>query len=125
MKNTDMLIATIDDYIACYPPSVQKQLEQVRKTIRKAAPNAEEVMRYGLPTFKMNKNLVHFGAFQNHIGFYPTSSGVSNFAKELAGYVTTKGAIQFPLGKPIPYDLIEKITLFRVQEDQNLKPKKK
>ena len=108
--------ATIGEYIAQFPTEVQQILQQIRETIRREAPEAEEAMRYQIPTFRLNGNLVHFAAFKNHIGFYPAPSGIKQFQKELSGYETAKGTIQFPLDKPIPYDLIAKITAFRVEE---------
>lgn len=115
---------TIDDYIANFPKDVQLILEKVRKTIRKAAPDAQEKINYGIPTFTLNGNLVHFAGFKNHIGFYPTPSGVEKFKKELSKYEGAKGSVQFPLEEPIPYNLITSITEFRVKE-QLAKGKKK
>ena len=115
---------TIDDYIANFPKDVQLILEKVRKTIRKAAPDAQEKINYGIPTFTLNGNLVHFAGFKNHIGFYPTPSGVEKFKKELSKYEGAKGSVQFPLEEPIPYNLITRITEFRVKE-QLAKGKKK
>jgi uncharacterized protein YdhG (YjbR/CyaY superfamily) len=107
----------IDEYIANFPPDVQAVLEQVRATIRAAAPQAEEAIKYCLPTFVLHGNLVHFGAFQNHLGFYATPSGNEKFRRELAKYDGAKGSVQFPWDEPIPYDLIAKIVRFRVQEN--------
>ncbi len=107
---------TIDQYIQSFPQEVQKILKKVRKTIKKAAPEANEAISYSIPTFKLHGNLVHFAAFKNHISFFPTSSGVANFTNELSKYKTSRGTIQFPLDQPIPYDLIAKITKFRVKE---------
>jgi uncharacterized protein YdhG (YjbR/CyaY superfamily) len=107
----------IDSYIASYPEEVQVILRKMRATIRAAAPKAEEAIRYGLPTFRLNgKNLVHFGGFKKHIGFYPTPSGTSTFQKELSKYKAGKGSIQFPLDQPMPWPLITKIVKFRVKE---------
>ena len=108
----------IDKYIAQFPEVVQLILQRVRATIAKVAPEAEEVMNYGIPTFKLNGNLVHFAGYKNHIGFYPTSSGIEKFKDELKKYKWAKGSVQFPFDKPIPYDLIEKITQFRVEEQK-------
>jgi uncharacterized protein YdhG (YjbR/CyaY superfamily) len=94
----------------------------MRQTIRKAAPEAIEAISYQMPAFKLNGNLVYFAAFKNHIGFYPTPSGIESFTEELSPYAKGKGSVQFPLDKPIPYDLVEKIVLFRVKE--NLAKKK-
>jgi len=108
----------IDAYIKSYPKDVQAILSKVRLTIRRAAPDAEEAIKYRLPTFVLNeRNLVHFGGFHHHIGFYPTPSGTATFKKELAPYVFAKGSIQFPLDQPIPYGLIAKIVKFRVKEN--------
>jgi uncharacterized protein YdhG (YjbR/CyaY superfamily) len=108
---------SIDEYIASFPAETQKILKKVRSTIKAAAPDAEEKISYQLPTFALNGNLVHFAAHKNHIGFYPTPTGVEKFKKELAGYEGAKGSVQFPLDKPIPYELIEKIVKFRVKEN--------
>jgi uncharacterized protein YdhG (YjbR/CyaY superfamily) len=106
----------VDAYIIIFPPQVQDILEQVRETIKKAAPAAEETISYGMPTYKLKKALVHFAAQQEHLGFYPTPSGVEHFKQELAGYATSKGTIRFPWDAPIPYDLIKRIVEFRVSE---------
>ena len=107
----------IDKFISKYPPEVQVMLQKIRALIRKSAPGAEEAMSYGIPTFKLNgKNLVHFSAFKEHIGFYPTPSGIEKFKKELSVYEGAKGSVKFPLNKPIPYALITKIVQFRVKE---------
>jgi uncharacterized protein YdhG (YjbR/CyaY superfamily) len=119
----------IDEYIAGFPPDIQNILEKIRQTIKKAAPKAEETIKYSIPTFILNGNLVHFAAFKNHIGFYPTPSGTSAFKKELSVYRSGKGSIQFPLNEPIPYNLITKIVKYRVAEsdskDKSTKSKKK
>lgn len=108
--------ATIDEYIALYSDDIQAILQQVRRTIREAAPGAQEKISWQMPTFYLHENLVHFAAMTNHIGLYPGASGVEMFTDRLVGYKTTKGAIQFPLSEPIPYDLIGEITRFRVKE---------
>ena len=108
---------TIEQYINAYPEDIRDILRKIRQTIRKAAPQAIETLSYRIPTFDLNgRHLVHFAAFRNHIGFFPTSSPIAVFKKELAGYKTSKGTVQFPLDKPIPYDLITTITAFRVRE---------
>lgn len=108
---------SIDNYIKSFDPDTQKILQKIRETIREAEPNATETISYGLATFDLNKkHLVHFGAFKEHIGFYPTPSGTQSFAKELKSYKTSKGTARFPLDKPIPYSLIAKITRFRAKE---------
>jgi uncharacterized protein YdhG (YjbR/CyaY superfamily) len=110
---------TIDEYIKTFPEDVQTILKKVRQTIRKAAPDAVEAISYQMPTFKLNgRNLVHFAGWARHIGFYPTPSGTAAFQKELASYKAAKGSAQFPLDKPIPYDLVKKIVIFRVQESK-------
>ena len=116
----------IDEYIAAFEGNVQANLVKLRAAIKKAAPKAEEKMSYAIPTFFLGgKNLVHFAAFNKHIGFYPTPSGVAAFAKELKPYPTSKGAVQFPLDKPLPLMLITKIVKFRVTENlQKTKTKK-
>ena len=109
---------TIDAYIAGFPEDVQAILQQVRRTIHEAAPEATEAISYQMPTFKLHGNLVHFGAFKSHIGFYPVPSGIEAFQEELAAYKQGKGSVQFPLNKPMPLDLIRRIVEFRVQESQ-------
>ena len=109
--------STIDEYIAGFPPDVRQILERVRATIRKAAPDAQETIKYQMPTFTLNGNLVYFAGFKNHIGFYPIPTGIEEFKKELSGYRQGKGSVQFPLDKPIPYELIGRITEFRVKEN--------
>lgn len=108
---------SIDEYIATFPEDVQDILEKMRKVIHEATPDAEEAISYGMPTFKLNGNLVHFAAYKNHIGFYPTPSGIETFKEEISEYKSSKGAVQFPIDKPIPYDLVEKIVIFRVGEN--------
>ncbi len=108
---------TIDEYIKEWPDDIQRLLQQMRQTIKKAAPEAKEVISYGMPAFKGKRVLVYFAAHKSHIGFYPTASGIANFSKELAAFESSKGAVQFPLDKPLPLDLVEKITKFRVKED--------
>lgn len=106
----------MDEYISLFPTDVQTILEKIRLTIKKAAPIAQETINYQMPTFTLHGNLVHFAAFKNHIGFYPTPSGIENFKKELSVYEGAKGSVRFPLDKPIPYALIGKIVKFRVKE---------
>jgi uncharacterized protein YdhG (YjbR/CyaY superfamily) len=107
---------TIDDYIAAFPKDVQDDLQRLRRAIRESAPEAKEAISYGIPTFKLNGNLVHFAAYQHHIGFYPTSSGISAFKKELTPYKPSKGTVQFPLGRPLPLGLIRRMVRYRIQE---------
>ena len=112
---------TMDEYIKAFPDDVQRILEKMRKTIRDAAPEAVEAISYQMPAFKLNGALVYFAAFKNHIGFYPTSSGIKEFKKELSRYQGGKGSVQFPVEEPIPYDLVRKIVIFRVKENQEKK----
>jgi uncharacterized protein YdhG (YjbR/CyaY superfamily) len=107
----------IDSYIASFPEETSKLRQQLRITISKTAPEAKETINYGMPTFTLKGNLVHFAAFKNHIGFYPTPSGIEAFKKELCIYEGAKGSVQFPIAKPIPFDLITKIVEFRVKEN--------
>ncbi len=108
----------IDEYIAGFPEDIRPLLEQVRNVIKKVAPEAEECISWGMPTFKQNGNLVHFAGHKNHIGFYPAPSGIDAFKKELSDYKMSKGAVQFPLNKPIPLELIAKIVQYRVHENK-------
>lgn len=118
--------STIDEYLASFPDDVQGILERMRQTIKKAAPTAVETISYQMPTFKLNgKNLVHFAAFKHHIGFYPIPSGITAFQKELSVYKQGKGSVQFPLDKPMPYDLVKRIVLFRVNEILGLMKERK
>ena len=116
---------TIDEYIKGFPDNIQNLLQQVRKTISSAAPEAEEAISYAIPTFKLNGNLVHFAAFKNHIGFYPAPTGLKEFAKDLAPYAQGKGSAQFPLDQPLPLELITKIVKYRVKENLAKQLKKK
>jgi uncharacterized protein YdhG (YjbR/CyaY superfamily) len=107
----------IDEYIAGFPEDVRQLLEEMRSTIQKAAPKAEETIKYGIPTFVLNGNLVHFAAYTNHIGFYPAPRGVPEFKKAISPYEAGKGTLQFPLDKKLPLALIGKIVKFRVKEN--------
>lgn len=113
---------SIDGYIRSFPGPVQAKLREVRNLIRKTVPEAQEKISYQIPTFALNGNLVHFAAFEKHIGFYPTSSGIRAFEGALTGYRHSKGAIQFPLGEPLPAGLIIRIVKFRVKENLAKKP---
>ena len=116
----------IDHYIASFPEETQMVLDKMRAIIKKAAPNAAEVISYGMPAFRQNGNLVYFAAWKTHIGLYPHSSGIAAFKKELSVYKNSKGAVQFPMDKPLPAGLITKIVKFRIKEDLlNAKAKKK
>ncbi|TDQ09205.1 iron chaperone [Pedobacter metabolipauper] len=112
-------LTTIDEYIADFPEDIQEMLQQVRESIKKAAPYAEEKISYAMPTFTLNGNLVHFAGYKNHIGFYPAPSGIEKFKEELSVYKGAKGSVQFPLNKPMPLALISKIVAFRVKENLN------
>ncbi len=116
MKDTE-LIDSIDAYIATFPKPVQAALQQLRQVIKEAAPEAGETIKYRMPTFTYHGNLVHFAAYQHHIGFYPAPEGIEQFAAELASYPQSKGAIRFPIDKPLPYDLIFRITQFRAEQN--------
>lgn len=115
-------VKSVDEYLALYSGDIRKMLEQLRSIIRKAAPDAEEVISYQMPAYKLNGMLVYFAAHTKHIGFYPTNSGIAAFENELKEFKTSKGAVQFPLDKPLPIKLIEKIVKFRLKENLN-KPK--
>jgi uncharacterized protein YdhG (YjbR/CyaY superfamily) len=117
MKSDQTIPRNIDEYIAGFPPEIQEILQKVRTTIIRAAPGAEETISYRMPTFTLKGNLVHYAAFKNHIGLYPTPTGTEQFKKELSVYEGGKGSIRFPLDKPIPYDLISRIVEFRVKEN--------
>jgi uncharacterized protein YdhG (YjbR/CyaY superfamily) len=108
---------TINEYIADFPLEIQVVLEQIRATIRTAAPDASEAIKYGMPTFVQHGNLVHFAAFKNHIGFYPVPSGIEAFKTELSVYDQSKGTIRFPFGTPVPLELIARIVKFRLEEN--------
>lgn len=116
--------ANIDQYIAAFPENIRGLLEQMRATIKKAAPEAEEAMKYGIPTFILNGNLVHFGGFKHHIGFYPAPSGIEAFQQELSVYKGAKGSIQFPIDQPLPLELITRIVQYRVQKNLEKKAAK-
>ena len=108
---------SIDEYIATFPADTQKILQELRAAIKAAAPEAEEKISYQIPTFALHGNLVHFAAFKNHIGFYPTPGGIQAFKKELSVYASAKGSVQFPVDQPLPLKLVGKIVKFRVAEN--------
>jgi uncharacterized protein YdhG (YjbR/CyaY superfamily) len=116
MRTDQTAPKNMDEYIAGFPSDVQAILEKIRMTIRKAAPAAEETIKYQIPTFTLKGNLVHFAAYKTHIGFYPAPTGIEKFKKELSIYGSGKGTLKFPLDKPVPFDLISKIVRFRVKE---------
>jgi len=116
---------TMDEYINTFPEDVQRILNELRQTIREVVPEAEETINYQIPTFTLHGNLVHFAALKNHIGFYPTPSGMEAFKKELSGYKGAKGSVQFPIDEPLPLPLIRRIVEYRVKENLARKQKKK
>jgi uncharacterized protein YdhG (YjbR/CyaY superfamily) len=116
---------TIDEYIGTFPEAVQHILNELRQTIKEAAPEAQETINYQIPTFTLNGNLVHFAAFEKHIGFYPTPSGMEAFKQELSRYKGAKGSVQFPIDEPLPLPLIRRIVKYRVKENLARKKKKK
>jgi len=115
--------STIDEYISQFPKHIQNILNEFRNIIKQEAPQAKEAISYQMPTFKLNGNLVHFAAFKDHIGFFPTPSPIVFFKKELSKYETSKGTIRFPLNKPIPFDIVRKIVKYRVKENMKKSPK--
>jgi len=117
MKTDKTSPKTIDEYIAGFPKDVQTILQKIRMTIRKAAPDAEEAIKYQIPTFTLKGNVVHFGAYKNHIGFYPAPRAIEKFKKELSAYEGSKGTVRFTFDKPIPYALITRIVEFRVTKN--------
>jgi uncharacterized protein YdhG (YjbR/CyaY superfamily) len=120
-------VTSVDDYIAEQPVEIWEKLNELRQVIKRAAPKADEAISYGMPAYKFHGVLVYFGAYQNHIGFYPTGSGISAFKKELSVYEGSKGTVRFPIDKPLPLTLIKKIVRFRLKENEQkqlLKKKK-
>lgn len=122
MDSGNTAYTTIDEYIAGFPENIQKKLRELRQVIKEAAPEATEKISYQMPTFFLNGNLVHFAAFKNHIGFYPAPTGLDAFKDEIAAYPHSKGAVQFPLDKPIPFDLVRRIVAYRITENMKKKP---
>jgi len=114
----------IDDYIEGFPKDIQPLLRKMRSTIRKAAPKAEEVISYGMPAFKQDRILVWFAGFKHHIGFYPGVSGIKTFKKELTGYKSAKGSVQFPVDRPLPLGLVGRIVRFRAKESRRKERKR-
>ena len=117
MKATISKFKTVDEYIAAFPKPTQDILQELRKKIRDSAPEAQELISYNMPAFKLGGALVYYAAYKNHIGFYPTPSGIEAFKKELATYEQAKGSVQFPIDKPLPLSLISKIVKYRVREN--------
>lgn len=129
MEESKITIKSIDEYILQFPQEVQEILKTLRKVIKESVPDAEEKISWQMPTFVLHGNLVHFAAHKKHIGFYPAPSGIDAFRHELSDYKGSKGAVQFPIGKPMPYELISNIVKFRVGEnikraEEKLKKKK-
>lgn len=122
MSKPKKAVVTIDEYISTFPAEIQIGLEKLGQVIRESAPEAEEAIRYRMPTFRLNGNLVYFAAHKNHIGFYPTPSAIERFKDKLSAFVTSKGAVQFPLSATIPFDLVREMVEFRVKENMG-KPK--
>ena len=125
MTDSKRQFKSMDEYINSFPAGVQRILNELRQTIKEVAPEAEETINYAIPTFTLHGNLVHFAAFENHIGFYPTPSGMEAFKKELSSYKGAKGSVQFPTDQPLPLPLIRRIVEFRVKENLKRKQKKK
>jgi uncharacterized protein YdhG (YjbR/CyaY superfamily) len=117
MENDKKGFGSIDEYIATFPAEIQKLLQEMRAAIHAAAPEAEEIISYQMPTFYLKGNLVHFAAFKHHIGFYPTSGGIEAFKDELSVYQGAKGSVRFPLDQPMPLELVSKIVHLRVTEN--------
>jgi len=117
MEASESRIRTIPEYIARFPEHVRGILEELRRVIRETAPAAEEAISWGMPTFRLHGNLVHFAAYKHHIGFYPGSSAIDAFRVDLSPYKHSKGTVQFPIDKPIPFDLVRKIVRYRVKEN--------
>ncbi len=125
MDNRKIGFTSIDEYIATFPDEVQKILQELRATIRASAPDAEEKISYQMPTFFLKGNLVHFAAYKNHVGFYPTPSGIEKFQQELSKYEGAKGSVKFPIDQPLPLTLVQKIVEFRVLENLQIAEVKK
>ena len=118
MEGNKITFESIDDYISTFPPEVQEILQSIRRVIKEAAPDAKEKISYQMPTFALHGNLVHFAAYKNHIGFYPGASGIAAFKQELSAYKGAKGSVQFPIDKPLPYQLISRIVTFRMDDNR-------
>ena len=118
MEKTKVVPETVDQYIAAFPADVKKRMQQLRKTIKAGAPNADELISYQMPGYKYFGMLVYFAAYKNHIGFYPGAGGILEFYKKLSSFKSAKGSVQFPHDRPIPYDIISKIVKFRVKQNE-------
>ena len=119
MEKAKVVPETVDQYIAAFPADVKKRMQQLRKTIKAGAPNADELISYQMPGYKYFGMLVYFAAYKNHIGFYPGAGGLLEFYKELSSFKSAKGSVQFPHDEPIPYDIISKIVKFRVKQNED------
>jgi uncharacterized protein YdhG (YjbR/CyaY superfamily) len=124
MKSKTLIPKDIDEYVAAFPPNVQKILQKLRSAIKDAAPGSTEAISYQMPTFRLNGNLVHFAAYKNHIGFYPGPSGIIAFYDELSAYDLSKGTIRFSIDEELPYDLVIRIVKYRANENL-AKPQRK
>ena len=118
MEKAKVVPETVDQYIAAFPADVKTRMQQIRKTIKAAAPKADELISYQMPGYKYFGMLVYFAAFKNHIGFYPGAGGILEFYKKLSSFKSAKGSVQFPNDRPIPYDVISKIVKFRVKQNE-------
>lgn len=125
MEKNASAASSVEAYIVQFPAEIQEILQTMRAVIREEAPEAQEKISYQMPTFYLHGNLVHFGAFKHHIGFYPAPSGIEAFQERLSAYKGAKGSIQFPLDKPIPYDLVRDIVRYRLEENTRLAVEKK
>jgi uncharacterized protein YdhG (YjbR/CyaY superfamily) len=125
MKATSTKFKTVDEYLASFPANTKKILQEIRNTIKQSAPQAEELISYNMPAFKLRGMLVFYAAYERHIGFYPTASGIKAFKKEISQYKNAKGSVQFPIDEPMPFDLISKIVKFKVKENQEKERAKK
>jgi uncharacterized protein YdhG (YjbR/CyaY superfamily) len=114
-----------DEYIAAYPAAIQKRLQDIREVIKKAVPQAQEVISYGMPAYKLNSVLVYFAGWDKHVGFYPGAGAIAHFKDELSAYKGAKGSVQFPLDEQLPIDIINRIVAYRIKEDEELAAKKR
>lgn len=120
MDGTSVKFTSVEEYIATFPAATQKLLQQMRATIKKAAPKAEELISYNMPAYKLQGPLVYFAGYKGHIGFYPVSSAIREFEKELSNYEGAKGTVRFPLNEPLPLKLIARMVKYRIQENKDL-----
>jgi uncharacterized protein YdhG (YjbR/CyaY superfamily) len=116
---------TVDQYISAFPAETRNKLEEIRRIIKKAAPEAVELISYNIPAFKWHGMLAYYAAWQGHIGFYPTASPIEAFKKELVAFESAKGTVKFPMEKKIPIGLVTRMVKFKVKENQEKSPKKK